>query len=180
MEKELLLLGMLKKQDMHGYRLTEFIDHYLALCTDIKKPTIYFLLDKMATAGWVSTEQTQEGKRPPRRVYHLTAQGEMVFQQMLRESLAMYRPVTFDGDIALAFLGELPQEEVCQLLEQRRAQINEAIKTLQSVPVHKGTTHWLFEHQSRHLAAEKSWLDELINRLAAGKNQNLSIEMPLS
>ena len=166
MEKELLLLGILRKQDMHGYQMAEFIDHYLALCTDLKKATAYFLLDKMAAAGWITYEQTQEGKRPPRRVCHLTAAGEAAFQRLLRENLATYQPATFSGDIGLGFLEILPQAEARHLLEQRREEIEKQGAVLGHVPTHPGTLEWMIEHQKRHLAAEAAWVDELILRLA--------------
>ena len=61
MEKKLLLLGLLRRQEMHGYQLNEFIDNNLALCTDLKKPTAYYLLDQMSKDGWISAEAEQEG-----------------------------------------------------------------------------------------------------------------------
>ena len=48
MERQLLLLGLLRREDMHGYRLNEFIERDMAFCTDVKKPTAYYLLDKLA------------------------------------------------------------------------------------------------------------------------------------
>ena len=97
MEKELLLLGILRRQDMYGYQLAEFIEHNLGTCTDLTKPMAYYLLDKMAQAGWITAEQTQPGKRPARRVYHLTGEGEATFQHLLRQSLASYTPQVFSG-----------------------------------------------------------------------------------
>ena len=75
MERELLLLGFLRREQAHGYRLNEFIEREMTACTDIKKPTAYFLLDKMAKQGWITMRETREGNRPPRRVYRLTAKG---------------------------------------------------------------------------------------------------------
>lgn len=57
MERELLLLGLLRRQDLHGYRLMDFIENNLGACTDLKKPTVYFLLEKMANQGWISASQ---------------------------------------------------------------------------------------------------------------------------
>ena len=87
MERELLLLGFLRREQAHGYRLNEFIEREMAACTDIKKPTAYFLLDKMAQQGWITMRETREGNRPPRRVYRLTAKGEAQYQKLLRENL---------------------------------------------------------------------------------------------
>ena len=111
MERELLLLGLLRGHEMHGYQLMEFIDTQMASCVDLKKPTAYFLLDKMTAAGWIHFEQNQEGNRPPRRVYGITTEGEKAFQRLLRENLAAYEPARFISDIGLAFVDALPAEE---------------------------------------------------------------------
>ena len=116
MDRELLILGILRHQKMHGYQLAEFIDNNLAACTDLKKATAYFLLDKMFAAGWVAYEEDQEGKRPPRRVYQITPDGEAGFQRLLRENLATYKPAYFASDIGLGFLDALQPEEALILL----------------------------------------------------------------
>ena len=173
MDNELLLLGILRKQDMHGYQLSEFIEHYLSTCTDLKKPTAYFLLEKMAAAGWVVDKQTQEGKRPPRRVYHLTPEGETAFQRLLRANLASYQSVAFSDDTGLAFLDALPAEEARQLLAQRYQEIETRRVALLAAPPHAGTLAWMIEHQQRHLAAEAEWVNQLMARLANPENQNI-------
>ncbi|MBL8155487.1 MAG: helix-turn-helix transcriptional regulator, partial [Anaerolineae bacterium] len=64
MDRELLLLGLLRREDMHGYQLHEFINQNMASCIDLKKPTAYYLLDRMAESGWISASAVQEGSRP--------------------------------------------------------------------------------------------------------------------
>ena len=165
MEKKLLLLGLLRRQEMHGYQLNEFIDNNLSLCTDLKKPTAYYLLDKMAADGWISAASEQEGNRPPRRVYRLTEAGEAIFQQLLRENLAQYSPVNFSGDIGLAFLDWLAPEEALPLLTAQKQQAAERLEMVRAIPVHGGSLQLIFSHQMRHLQAELDWFDEVIQHL---------------
>ena len=166
-ERELLLLGILRRQDMHGYQLHEFIDANMAICTDLKKPTAYFLLDKMAARGWVTFEQTQEGNRPPRRVYRLTPAGDQAFQEMMRANLSSYSPARFPGDVGFAFIDALKPAEAAQLLRRRRAAMADALAALDSTPDHAGGAQLIIDHQRRHLAAELEWLDEVIARVEA-------------
>ncbi len=163
--RELLLLGLLRRQEMHGYQLNEFLLGELATCANIKKPTAYYLLKKMAEQGWIAESIEQEGNRPPRRVYRVTPQGEQAFQRLLRETLPVYVPTYFDGDLPLAYLDELPREEARTLLEQRRQKIEQAQNSLETVPTHAGSVQWLIEHQRRHLALEKQLLDEILSQL---------------
>lgn len=175
-ERELLLLGILRQQDMHGYQLHEFIDTNLAACTDLKKATAYFLLDRMAAKGWVTFEQAQQGNRPPRRVYRITPAGEQAFHTMMRVNLATYAPTRFSGDIGLAFIDALKPAEAAQLLRQRRAAMAEVLSALQSTPDHAGGAQLIIDHQRRHLAAELEWLDEVIARVEASSSRTRRAE----
>ena len=172
--RELLLLGLLRRQDMHGYQLSEFIARDLSACTDLKKPTAYFLLNKMAQEGWISQEKTQEGNRPPRHVYRITPQGEAAFQRLLRQSLAAFEPVYFAGDISLAFIEELPTDEAVTLLAARRQEMQSALSKLQEAPVHHGSLQLAIDHQRYHLENELAWL----NRMIAGLHRETALPDP--
>jgi len=167
MDRELMLLGLLRQQEMHGYQLMEFFDRALNTCVDIKKPTAYFLLEKMAEAGWITQTASQAGHRPPRRVYRLTPQGEAQFQRLLRDNLAAYSPALFPSDAGLAFVEALNPDEALSLLGRRRALMAAALARAQAAPPHTGGTQLIVEHQARHLTAELDWLDEVMARLSA-------------
>lgn len=162
MDRKLLLLGLLRREEMHGYQLHEFIDQNLALCTNLKKPTAYYLLDKMAAEGWLVTETEQEGNRPPRRIYRLTPEGENAYQRLLRENLGRYTPVNFPGDIGLAFLDGLETDEALELLTQQQRELEARMQEIQNVPAHQGSLQLVFSHQKRHLQTELDWLAEVI------------------
>lgn len=165
MERELLLLGLLRQSNMHGYQLNEFIEQNMSVCIDLKKPTAYALLDKMAQQGWIREFQTQSGNRPPRRTYQITEQGEQQFQRLLRENLAAHDTVRFPGDIGVAFLSELPAAEAILLLKQRRDALQTDLEAARAVPPHGGSLQLIIEHRLYHLETEIRWLDSLIDKL---------------
>lgn len=165
MEKKLLLLGLLRRQEMHGYQLNEFIDQNLALCTDLKKPTAYYLLDQLARDGWITAETEQDGNRPPRRVYRLTEAGEAAFQRLLRVNLSGYAPASFPGDIGLGFLDWLDPVEARSLLTAQKAQVAARLAEIQAIPAHEGSLRLVFAHQAHHLQAELEWLEEVLNQI---------------
>jgi len=162
MSRELFLLGLLNHHDMYGYQINEFLGKNLAACTDLKKSTAYFLLGKMAELEWVTEEITQEGNRPPRRVYHLTPAGQLEFLSLLRKNLSSFEPPVFSGDAGLAFLDVLPREEQISLLQERRKALMQALSALEDVPQHAGSLGLVVEHQKIHLDAELAWLDKVI------------------
>lgn len=165
MERELLLLGLLREHEQHGYRLVEFIENNLSTCTDLKKSTAYFLLDRMAKRGWVTVSEAQEGHRPWRRVYTITPAGEAVFEDLLRKNLEAYATPLFKGDIGLLFIQSLPKREAARLLGIRLEALRSLRSKLQSAPRHNGNANWLIEHQIFHMDSEEAWLSRLITNL---------------
>jgi DNA-binding PadR family transcriptional regulator len=162
-ERELLLLGLLRKREMHGYQLSEFMETHLALFFDIKKATAYSLLGKMEKKGWVTSRKEQEGKRPPRRVFAITAEGESLFQALLRGALPEYRRPAFPGNVPMLFMDALPPEELHDLLDLRRDAIRERMVALETHLDH--VAHPLFDHQLMVLRAEQQWVEGLLEGL---------------
>ena len=89
---ELLLLGLLGRQGMHGYELSQFLEHRLSFLSDLKKPTAYRLLDRLHGSGLVARTAEKAGRRPERGVYSLTAAGEARLDGLLRRHLARSEP----------------------------------------------------------------------------------------
>ena len=176
MERELLLLGLLRDAEMHGYQLNEFIDSHLDLMVDLKRPTAYRLLDKLADRGWVTYHEEREGNRPPRRVFAITPTGEKAFQRLLRTSLAKFEPAVSPGNIGLLFLQALPPLEAAQLLQARRAKVEGALGQVQAHEAHHRGTSFLLLHQARYLGAELEWLDEVIDRIKSEEPSGLTTQ----
>ena len=177
MEKKLLLLGLLRNQEMHGYQLNEFIENSLPTCIEIKKPTAYYILNKMLADKWVTYTEYQEGNRPPRRVYAITPTGEAAFQKLLRKVLSSYQPAKFDDDIGFAFLDNLSTQEAVVLLSKRRANLVTHLQVTQAIPLHPGSFQLMVEHQLLHLNTELNWLNEVIANLKMNQQNNLNSEI---
>lgn len=165
MERKLLLLGLLRSQEMSGYQLNELIDSHMRASVRLKKPTAYRLLSKMADDGWITYTEERQGNRPLRRVYAITPKGEAAFQQLLRDSLADYSPAEFRSAISLAFLDALPAEERLSLLRKRHSVIKNLLQTALTHGDDHGDFRLLAEHQIRHLSTDLEWLSEVIARL---------------
>lgn len=166
MERKLLLLGLLRLEDMHGYQLNEFIDTHLGSSVPIKKPTAYNLLKRMEDDGWIIASEEQAGNRPPRRVYTVTEAGEAAFQQMLRAHLARYTPDAYPSVTGIVFLDALPPAEAVALLRQRRAAVVALMDELaRTHDAHPGSLALALEHRRRHLVTDRDWIDDVIAHL---------------
>ncbi len=173
MHRQLLLLGLLRREDMHGYQLNEYIERDLAFCADVKKPTAYYLLDRLAEEGHIAEveEGQTPGGRPPRKTYRITPHGERAFLALLRENLRVYERPAFAGDIGVAFLDALPPGEALGLLGERRAAMQRQLDELREVPGHGGALRLVIEHHIIHLEAELAWLERVIEWLAGQTNE---------
>jgi DNA-binding PadR family transcriptional regulator len=167
MEKKLLLLGLLRREEMHGYQLNEILTQAVGMPIRLSKGNAYKLLKTMAADGWVKAFEEQAGNRPVRRVYRVTAVGEAAFQRLLRDSLATAVFPEFPNFVSLNFIDELPADEAADLLQQRRRELTEQWQRFNSVDEEIRRAHPTLDLLYRYCTAELSWIDELIDRLAS-------------
>jgi DNA-binding PadR family transcriptional regulator len=165
MEKKLLLLGLLLSHGMHGYQLNEVLQHNIGSPITLKSSNAYKLLNDMERDGWVVHQEEQEGKRPRRRVYNVTKEGEAAFYHLLRENLSTWPTPEFPGVVGFDFLYLLPAEEVVELLEQRLQLVEARFQQLDGVSEDIRQSHLAVEYLHHYCATELQWLAEVINRL---------------
>lgn len=165
MNRQLLLLGVLLDGKMHGYKLNEYVEHTMGLYTDLKKPTCYYVLEKLEKDGYVQQETEREGKRPERRVYKITDEGRTYFLGLLRQHLSGHERTYYSDDICIAFMDQLPRGEVRQLLAQKQEKTLALLQQFREVPDHGGNWRYLIEHNIAHLEADIAWLNSIIDEL---------------
>lgn len=163
MDRELLLLGLLSHEGMHGYQLNEYIDRQMAFCVELKRPTVYYLLDKLCKAGYVAEETGREGNRPERHIYRITAAGRARFTDLLRHNLATYHAPRYNDDIGVIFQHHLSSEEVVHHLQSKRAAVadrrEELLLLRDRMPDNRHRA--VVDHHLVHLDAELLWIDML-------------------
>ena len=172
MEKKLLLLGILRDHDMHGYQINEILTQDAGIGMTLKKANAYKLLNQMATDGWITYREEREGSRPPRRVYAIAPAGEAAFQRLLRESLVAYAAPQMPSVIAYNYLNELPVTEAIALLRERRQMVYRRFHQLETTPQEMLQAHLGMVYLHRFYAAELEWLDEIINHIDDRETNN--------
>lgn len=165
-ERKLLLLGLLLTQSRHGYQINDFIEKNLAACIEIKRSTAYSTLDNLCAAGYVHMDVEQNGNRPPRKVYTLTAKGRKLFDRLLKESLTKLEGHTTPFETALLYIDAVQPHERLTLLERRKELLGQAISELESVPSHgEGSgVNFSISHRLYVMRAELEWLTMEIER----------------
>lgn len=168
-ERELLILGLLKAQSQHGYKINEFIERNLGRVSDMKKSTAYAILKRLDQSGLVSSTAGQEGNRPTKKIYSITEAGEEKFDSLLREVLSHSSETTPLGDIGVMFIDHLPPSEVVACLRERLGKVERMLAVYSNTPRHGSGigVDLAISHHMRILTADRDWLLEAIN--AVGK-----------
>jgi DNA-binding PadR family transcriptional regulator len=165
MEREILLLGLLRQNEMYGYQINEIIKTQVGSSLKLTKPTTYRLLQKMAGEGWVSFRDEKEGNRPTRRVYAITPKGTEQFLEVLRSNLASYEQAENPSVIPLAFMDRLRRREATQLLEARLDTLRGLLDEKIASAAEREDFSILLENEILHLSAEIEWLVGVIEDL---------------
>jgi len=167
-DHDLLVLGILRLHEMHGYGLVDVVGAHFGDGPSPKRATLYDSLRRMSDRGLISAREEREGNRPPRQVFSITPDGEQTFQGLLRDDLATFRPAPLQGEVGLAFLDVLSQEETAALLRKRLDAAAEALRQAAVAADHPGSMSPALEHRRVHLETEVKWLESLVARLESG------------
>ena len=181
MYKHVMLLGLLLERPMYGQQIREVIETHHELFADaIKKPTIYYQLEKLAHDGYLEIRhESVEAPGPggahedlalrERDVYYITPAGRSYFSILLRSMLSDYTPGLSSIDACLFFLHHLSPAEAVSLLHIRYQQIARykagVLEQIEKHPLHDDAHTLVNDHKLTLLNAELSWLEGTIRHL---------------
>lgn len=97
----LVLLGLLKQQNMYGYQLTQEMARQSFGAISMQEGALYPVLYKLQDAGYISAEKILVGKRMSRVYYHLEPEGQEYLERLAAEYKAVANGVLriVEGDI---------------------------------------------------------------------------------
>lgn len=172
--RQLMLLGLLLDHPMYGQQIHEVIEnHHHLFAEHIKKPTIYYQLERLAQDGYLEARQetvdapgtglAHENVAPrEREVYHITPRGRAYFLRLLREALGRHTTQLSDLDACLFFLDQLAPSETAALLRDRYARVAreraEVAYHLRAAQIPDRAHRLVTDHQLALLDAELGWL----------------------
>jgi len=165
MEKKLLLLGLLQRSEMHGYKLIKLLDGNAAVPIKLTKANGYRLLSVMEKDGWVTHTIEKDGKRPKKKVYALAETGKRAFLELLRENLSSLPRPELPGLVGLDLLGFLPPDEAASLLSKRVDLLKQHFHELDGIPEGVRQAHPSMRCLRRYYQAEIEWTYEIIRGL---------------
>ena len=90
---ELMLLTMLKEEDMYGYQLTQTLAERSGGQFIIKEGSMYPTLYRLLGKGLISDYQKKVGARRTRVYYHLEPEGDAYLGEIRKEYISLNQGV---------------------------------------------------------------------------------------
>ena len=81
----LLILGLLKKEDMYGYQLSKEMERRSDEQLAVKEGTLYPALHKLEQKGYIQSYIKKQEKTPSRKYYTLTEEGKQLLKHKNKE-----------------------------------------------------------------------------------------------
>jgi len=165
MDKRLLLLGVLRSQQSHGYGLLEYLKNHTSGGAAIGKSNAYRLLNSMETDGYIVSRSERDGSRPEKNVFEVTETGEDLFRSLLLDALAEDATASLPGISVLNYLYELAPQDAARQLAKRRDKIAERYAAVVEMPEEVKKLHPALALDALQLEVELNWLNETIDSL---------------
>ena len=177
MSTRLVILGILRRQPLHGYEIKHIIEEEMGDWTTIAFGSIYFALDKLAEEGLIKKVATrQEGNRPSRSIYQITDAGKAEFLRLLREVWQNVERQYYAIDVGLGFMDALPAKEIKGYLRQRVAHLEAGLEYLNAHqqeqlarPEVPSVAAVVFDHSRTQAEAELAWTRALLAKVERGE-----------
>jgi DNA-binding PadR family transcriptional regulator len=171
---DLLLLGLLLDQPVHGYDLyqkiqAEGIDEWF----NVSMAGVYYSLGKLRDQGLVIESRQRDGRSARKSIYRLKEKGRSTFFAAMEAQATSRERICLDFDLVIYLLNKLPLRRAIGLLEQRQAFLAEQAQRVQAALVterERGDSPLklaILDHCWRYLEMERNWLAEVVRDIQA-------------
>jgi DNA-binding PadR family transcriptional regulator len=160
---EQALLGFLMQEPAHGYALHQRAEQDLGEIWYIGMSNVYGTLKALEETGQVEWSY-EEGSYPPRKVYHITAEGRDNFMAWVREPVPAVRDMRVELLAKLYFFYTLGLEGLEELLEAQEVWCRERLGRLDERTVQDSRDefgHTVCDFRRHRIVATLDWLRSL-------------------
>ncbi len=171
---EYVILGLLKIRPMHGYEMfQQFEGGIPGQIVHLEMSQMYAYLKKLERLRYIEAELEPQGRRPPRKIFHLTPTGHDVFLQWLTQPVQKPRDIRILFLVKLYFMERFLPALTANLVDQQIDACQRFLEHLEAKQCHEAETsdraffdHVVLRsriHQTRSLL---DWLRELQEEMA--------------
>jgi DNA-binding PadR family transcriptional regulator len=183
-KNDLVVLGLLKEQPMHGYQIKHQIelrklDHW----AHVSLASIYYTLNRLEEKGCISARHEKVGKTPERIVYRLTPKGEKRLARLVEKALVSDKIPEDDFSVGVAFMYGLEKEKVEACLEKKVELMKRHADHLRSeLKTYDGKIpfNWMYliQHGLEHITMEIEHLKRLHRTVKDGDSWDGLLRKP--
>lgn len=159
-----VLLGLLMGKPQHGYELYQEFHRDLGGVWEIGLSQLYAHLKGLEEAALVTAETTPQPNRPPRKVYHLTPEGQEVFLHWVHQPTSYLRHIRVEFMARLYFFRRLSLPGLDQLVTQQKAVCRIQMERFDQLAAESADPFRRLVLEFRHgqLEAVLRWLDRCL------------------
>ncbi|WP_417451206.1 PadR family transcriptional regulator [Kordiimonas sp.] len=175
MKAEILILGLLHRDDMHPYEIKRRLKNaHAETYIDFDVGTLYYAVRRLAKDGLIEERGRESvGGRAERTIYGITDDGRARFHDLMGEILAGNKKFYHPLFPALLFLPLADQTDAADIVKERAGEISENLPAtelfLKAAGPHLSLGMRLgLENAVMHQRVELEWLERLHGHLAAG------------
>lgn len=170
---ELAVLSLIAEKPCHGYDIeTQIETRGMREWTEIGFSSIYAILKKLASKGWIEAEEERSvGQGAPRKVYRITAVGLQAQRNAVLEALSVPDHPNASLLLGLANLPVLSEDQALgalvryrEALEARLGQLLTRQEEQQPLP---DFVEAMFDYSTVMIATEIAWLNQYMQTLEA-------------
>jgi DNA-binding PadR family transcriptional regulator len=162
---ELVVLGLLAEQPLHGYELLErFRSRSMGLWVEIGRASVYQALARLERRGLAAGRSQDGTEGPDRRVFRITPAGRARLQQGVLEDAGRSTPYESVAGTALGFLHLLPPAQARSAAEARERSVRDLLARIQgerertAAPQPPSGPDRMLDRQEALARAELTWL----------------------
>ena len=162
-----VLLGLLMTEPKHGYELYQEFSRELGRVWEIGQSQLYAQLKQLEEAGLVSVQTEPQPSRPPRKVYHLTEQGQATFADWVHQPTPYLRYLRVEFLARLYFYRRLSLPGLEDLVAAQVAVCQSQVERFErlAAEAEDGFQVCVLEFRRGQLEAVIRWLDRCLEIL---------------
>jgi DNA-binding PadR family transcriptional regulator len=170
-ERELFVLGLLRRQAHSPYAVDKILRDHLPLYRQLRRGNIYQLLERLYNDGYLTrrTAAAQRGPRESKTVYRLSSAGDARFRDLLRRVIADVQSSDTALETAFVLLGQLPRSEALALMLDRMREIEGHERRLKRIfgdaSRRGGAGYFAAAHAYHRARSEHRFLEDAVRRL---------------
>jgi DNA-binding PadR family transcriptional regulator len=175
-KNELVVLGLLNQEPMHGYQLYHEIENRnMETWAQVNLASIYNTLDRLRKGKMVEAKKEKPGRMPEREVFHITRKGKKLLSALVEEALTDSRMPENNFCVGVAFLFGLSKKKALACMDTRKKNlkmVEEHLEKLKKDFSRQLPLNWKFllGYGIDHLRMEKKMLVDLEQKVLKLKN----------